>query len=243
MRQGWIKNTFPLFWDSIKFVLAPPICALCEKIIDTEAWQSTHICQACFDALPKTFASDNIIRTINQNFGEENNPFDFAISLFDSSGNQKFLELIHLFKYNKFISLGVFLGQKLAERIYEEINIHRFRFDAVIPVPIHKAKLRERGFNQSEIIGKEISKRINSPVQDLIFRIRYTETQTKLNLEQRKINVQNAFNLNTQKDEISNKSFLLVDDVFTTGSTLVNCGKLLKENGAKFMAFAVIATA
>lgn len=243
MNRSWLKNLIPTIWDSVKFVIAPPICVFCAKIIDTNEWGSEHICPFCYEKLPKPISYEKIIEHINKNFGSENNPFNFAFSLFDSSENHKYLELIHLFKYSKFRNLGNFLGRHLAEEILTSTRLLKVEFDAVVPVPIHKAKMRERGFNQSEIIAKEIARKLRLPILNIIYRNRYTETQTNLNFEQRKKNVSEAFSLNSSKDKIIDKSFLLVDDVITTGSTLVNCGKLLKENKAKQLAFAVITTA
>ncbi|MGQ9818357.1 MAG: ComF family protein [Candidatus Kapaibacteriales bacterium] len=243
MKNNLFTVAINTIWDSLKFSFAPPVCLLCKTIIDTKDWTSEHICVDCFESLPKALSAQEILNRINQNFGKEDNPFNFAFSLFDSSSNSKYLELIHAFKYYKFKNFGIFLGQELAKIIRTFLQNCFINFDAIVPVPIHKAKQRERGFNQSEIIGYEISKCTGLPLKNIIYRNRYTATQTKLNAEDRKKNVQNAFNLVCAAKDVCNKNFLLIDDVLTTGATLVSCGKLLKENNANTLALAVITTA
>lgn len=242
MKQNLFKIALNTIWDSIKFSFAPPVCLLCQKMINTEEWTSEHICANCFEILPKSLSSQEILNKINHNFGIKDNPFSHAFSLYDSSSDGKYLELIHLFKYSKYKSFGIFLSKELAKTILSFLGDSLIHFDAIVPVPIHRAKVRERGFNQSEIIGYEISKSTGLPLTNIILRNRYTETQTKLNAEARKKNVLNAFNLICSPQEVYNKNFLLVDDVLTTGATLVNCGKLLKNNQANTLALAVITT-
>ncbi|MFT4696835.1 MAG: ComF family protein, partial [Urechidicola sp.] len=95
--------------------------------------------------------------------------------------------------------------------------------DYVIPVPLHKKKLYERGYNQSEILSNGINNVIEKKIlTNNLVRIRYTETQTKKNKLERLENIKNAFEVNNPK-ELEGKTILLIDDVITTGSTLVEC--------------------
>ncbi|WP_346685254.1 ComF family protein [Megamonas hypermegale] len=104
-------------------------------------------------------------------------------------------------------------------------------FDFIIPVPLHEAKLKKRGFNQVDKIFKPWAKTHNLPYTDILIRTKNTKSQFQLNSTERNQNQQDAFIL---KDNISVKNCkcLLLDDIFTTGSTLKNCAKTLKENGA-----------
>ncbi len=245
--QKIIEATNKLFhqvFESFNYVLAPPTCILCNRIIDLTEWKSEHLCQKCFEELPHPLNSGDILGKINNNFGAENNPFSYAFSLFNSSNNHDLLSIIHLLKYTKFQKVGYFLGVELGELISKTINRLNFSFDGIIPIPIHKVRKRERGFNQSEVISYAIGKSINLPTYpNLIVRTKYTVSQTNLNFEQRIKNVQNVFLLNMGKNCLEGKSFLLVDDVITTGSTLFNCGVLLKNNGVKNLCIAVLTTA
>ncbi len=230
--------------DSFNFALAPPICILCNEIINLTEWNSEHLCRKCFTELPAPLGSSEILKRIDKHFGEENNPFSYAYSLFDSSNNHNLLTVIHLLKYTKFKKVGYFLGAELGNLISQSLKNVNFSFDGIIPVPIHKIRKRERGFNQSEIIGNAIGKVLNlTTYANLITRKKYTISQTNLDFEQRIKNVQDVFQLDSDNQFLKNKSFLLVDDVITTGSTLYNCGNLLKQNGAKDVFIAVLTTA
>jgi competence protein ComFC len=134
-------------------------------------------------------------------------------------------------KYQEFKSLGFELGRQIGEKLHEW-NVEA---DLIIPVPLHKIKFRERGYNQSDLIAMGISSVIEKPVlTDTIRRIRHTETQTKLNMHQRQTNMQNAFQINSKKSgSIKGKTCLLVDDVVTTGATTNSCAKELATCGAK----------
>lgn len=194
--------------------------------------------------LPDPLSSDEILERIEKHFGQENNPFSYAYSVFDSSNNHNLLAIIHLLKYTKFQKVGYFLGIELGKLISQTLHNLNFSFDGIIPVPIHKVRKRERGFNQSEVISNAIGKVLNlTTYPNLISRKKYTISQTNLNFEQRIKNVQDVFQLDSDNKFIEDKSFLLVDDVVTTGSTLFHCGNLLKKNGAKDICIAVLTTA
>ena len=102
-----------------------------------------------------------------------------------------------------------------------------------VPVPLFSSKLKKRGYNQSEILAKELSKKFKIPFQNILERTRNTKTQVGLSNIDRKLNIKNAFSFNNQKSVISNQSIFLVDDVVTTGSTLKEAAKVLKRNGVK----------
>lgn len=230
--------------DAFNFALASPVCILCNDVIDLTEWNSEHLCEQCFSQLPTPLSSNEILKRIDQHFGEGTNPFSYAYSLFDSSNNHNLLSIIHLLKYTKFQKIGYFLGIELGNFIAQTLNNLNFSFDGIIPIPIHKVRKRERGFNQSEIIGNAIGKVLNlTTYPNLIIRNKYTISQTNLNFEQRIENVRDVFKLNSDNKFLKGKSLLLVDDVITTGSTLYNCGNLLKRNGAKDVCIAVLTTA
>jgi ComF family protein len=111
--------------------------------------------------------------------------------------------------------------------------------DVIVPVPLHIARLLYRGFNQSEIIAKHISKVTEIPSNnDIIKRIKKTKSQQNKGIEERRENVRGAFDV---VSDVSGLSVLLVDDVMTTGATLSECSKTLKEHGASQVCCATIA--
>jgi ComF family protein len=105
-------------------------------------------------------------------------------------------------------------------------------FDLIVPVPLHPARLRERGFNQAELLAKTLTQKIGVPVFAALERIRYTTTQTAFDRIDRTENLHNAFRLR-KKVTVRELQVLLVDDILTTGSTLSECARVLREAGAR----------
>lgn len=103
----------------------------------------------------------------------------------------------------------------------------------ILPVPLHKTRIRSRSFNQAEVIGSIIAKAFSLPFSNnLLMRTRNTESQTKINPLERKINVHGAFQI-ALSEQIAGKIVILVDDVFTSGATMNECAKILRKAGAK----------
>jgi len=146
--------------------------------------------------------------------------------------------LLHHFKFNGRMDAGTYLGQKLAESISRTLP----PVDALVPVPLHPARQRERGFNQSEHLARILGTALNVPLaEDVIRRVRNTPSQTDLGREQRQHNVRQAFKADASQQ--TGGRVLLVDDVLTTGSTLVACENALAEAGFVLMGAAVVALA
>lgn len=138
--------------------------------------------------------------------------------------------LIHSVKYEKRYQNGFFLGKLTGERGKELFT--SWYIDIIIPVPLHRLRKADRGYNQSEYIAKGISKLTSLPVERrALKRKRITATQTKMNIVERKRNIHDAFAVKNSK-LIKGKTILLVDDVMTTCSTVSECGRVLLENGA-----------
>ena len=113
----------------------------------------------------------------------------------------------------------------------------------LVPVPLEKRKLKWRGFNQSEEIGKEISKFLNIPlINDILFKIKETPPQVELSEKEREENIKEVFIIRN-REKILGKKILLVDDIYTTGSTMEECSQVLKKAGATEVIGIVIARA
>ena len=135
--------------------------------------------------------------------------------------------LLHLLKY-RFVeqvvpSLGPLISRFIGNNIQAFTSI-----DYIIPVPLHPRRQAERGFNQSELIAKEVSRLLHVPVLRCVRRQRYTRQQSTLTKEERKENIHQAFAL---VDTLPEGRFLLVDDIFTTGSTLQACAEIVRPGG------------
>ncbi len=157
---------------------------------------------------------------------------DYSFSYFAFYENEDFSKIIYNLKYRGMKKLGTYLGEVTGEGLnkYIEDNLIR-KFDIIIPVPLHKAKIRERGYNQSEYISEGISKMISAEIRrDVLKRIKNTSSQTRLNREGRKNNIKDAFVLNEKViNELSGSRIIIVDDVVTTGSTLNESIRKIRE--------------
>ncbi len=106
-------------------------------------------------------------------------------------------------------------------------------YDTIIPVPISKKRRKERGYNQSELIAKEIAKNLGIEYNtDCLFKVKNIVEQSKLNKEERQKNIQGVYELHKQ-NRLQNKKILLIDDIYTTGSTVNECCKILKQASPK----------
>ena len=152
---------------------------------------------------------------------------------------------IHLYKYRFVEDLSFALGDIITKSIRNsELPLP----DIVVPVPLHKRRLRWRGFNQSELLAKRISEKIalGFPLaleDTLLERSRFTHPQMEIkNHVTRRKNIENAFKISEDKLElVKNKRILLVDDVTTTGATIFECAKTLKKSGASEVFGVVVA--
>ncbi len=121
-----------------------------------------------------------------------------------------------------------------ADWLSEALADSRFagqRFDLLVPVPLHPARQRERGFNQAELLALELRRECGVPLGKVLQRTRYTTTQTQFDRSERMENLRGAFRLR-RGCNVQDLRMLLVDDVLTTGSTLSECASVLKKAGA-----------
>lgn len=146
--------------------------------------------------------------------------------------------VIYGLKYHEKRVLGQEVGKRLAHMFRKEIR--QLSVDAVVPVPLYGARLRERGFNQSDLMGKTIADCLDLPYRPaLLKRVRNTKSQTELSLVDRRENVSGAF---VAGDLAEHARFMVVDDVLTSGATLSSCAGALKCNGAEFVAVVTAGT-
>ncbi len=227
--MGLISDFLNLFY--------PQVCEACgNALVKNERF----LCTKCIVELPYTHyhkIEDNPIeqlfwgRVIVEN----------ATALFRFQKKSKYQKLIHKLKYQGRKEIGFELGKYMGA----EINLSK-RFnniDFIVPVPLHKKRYKERGYNQSEWIAKGISEITKIPIStDNFIRSVATETQTKKSKFERWKNVQSIFQIEN-KVEFESKHLLIIDDVVTTGATLESCAdKLLEIDGVK-ISIAVIAVA
>lgn len=212
---------FQLFFKILLELIYPPLCQLCQNRLIN---QEKCICLNCWNQIPKLFCSLVDINTR----GNQKVYFSRAHAVWDF--NSPIQKVIHLFKYSGFTQLAQPIALEMAEIINSETDYAMA--DGLIPVPLHQARQRERGYNQSLLLCKAISKITGIPVHsEILLRVRNTETQTNLSALQRLSNVDKAFKV-IKPELIKDRRIILVDDVLTTGSTLNACARELKNAGA-----------
>lgn len=205
--------------------LFPPVCVICGKL--NENW-ACEKCRKRIEKLEKVMMLEN-----NNNF-------------------KNFNKLVYIFEYDKIIRKLIlqykFFDKAYINNFFSKIILKNkklcgiFKFyDIIIPVPMSIKKKKKRGYNQTELIAKNISKDLNIDLSlDNLKKIKDTETQSKLNEKERRNNIKNAFIVNN-KLKIKNKRIILFDDIYTTGATVNECSRVLEKAGAKEILVLVIA--
>jgi ComF family protein len=235
---GWLRALLDLMF--------PQCCCLsCGK---NETTKSLGLCSKClkdFDRLQEGYSSCSFCAAFvpeNKNycancFGEVFYWFDLARAVFPYEGGVK--EILHRFKYRGMRNLARSLGILMQETLKKSYNYRKF--DLVIPVPLHPSRLQERGYNQSELLAREIARGLRIPLgESILVRHVNTPSQTGFGRTDRYLNLKKAFAL-TSKESIRGKNVLLVDDIFTTGATTAACSRVLKKGGADYVFVIVFA--
>jgi ComF family protein len=211
----------------------PPLCVVCSSNVD----EREYLCEGCRSRAPRIISpfcakcSEPFSGAITQTFSCANCAhrilhFDAAVAAYRSRGFVR--KLVHDFKYGRQRHLRYPLAAWLGETMSDP-RLRGRRFDLIVPV--HSARERERGFNQATLLAELLSGRIAVPLRHVLERIRYTTTQTAYDRAERMENLHNAFRLR-KKMNVRELRVLLIDDVLTTGSTLSECARVLKEAGA-----------
>jgi len=225
--------------------LFPADCRVCQRALDR--WTRVPVCAECLQS-PAPLQADYFCAVCNTPFlnayplDEQGvcaacrsglRGFDYGASFGLYEGALR--SLIHLFKYSGMKPLGRPLAGYL-ERIIPEDQ----HFDGIVPVPLHWRKRWARGFNQSGILARYLSKSSGIPVMNALSRKRSTETQAGLASAGRRRNVVGAFEMR-RGAILAGKNYLLIDDVMTTGATASACAGVLKRGGAKSVSLLTLA--
>jgi ComF family protein len=209
----------------VEFVY-PPVCLLCGG----GSFEGRWLCPEC---LRRVMDSRRVvIHSRPEDFPYLSGERHFGSVFTAWEFNQDLERLIHCAKYSGMKNLARFLGSTAGDVLIREAAFRESRFQLLVPVPLHKVRQRERGYNQSRLACDGLSESLGIPVlADGLYRKKYTETQTGKNGEERQENVRDAFGT-LRPERIRRKTVLLVDDVMTTGSTMNSCARVLREAGA-----------
>jgi ComF family protein len=182
-----------------------PFCVSCGIPFETQAGQS-HLCGQCIDFPPHFTRARSAAR-------------------YRASADEQSV-LASMIRRHKY-AFDQSLGRALAECLGDELPLPAGGYDLVVPVPLHRARLRWRGFNQAALLGAAIARRMNLPLDVLsLVRSRHTPPQTEQDPDTRRHNVRKAFRV-AREDRIQGRRVLLVDDVMTTGATVNECARVL----------------
>jgi len=189
-----------------------------------------RICSNCWRSLTPVYPDDHTYRVMVERFAA-GGIVDRFVPLYYFEKGKVLQHLAHGLKYDEITSFGVELGSMIGISLRDQ----DVGAGLIIPVPLNKRKERERGYNQSDYIARGVADVLHLPVlPHAVKRVKYTVTQTHLNADQRKENVADAFIVRDRdRRAIRDATILLVDDIITTGSTIQEIGRVLKDHGAR----------
>jgi ComF family protein len=206
-----------------------PVCSRC--LLKPELFRAGYFCACCRTPFLNRAPLDESGRCALCRLGL--NGFDQVYSFGAYEGVLR--KLIHVFKFEGVRTLQRPLGALLAQALPRELG-----FDAVVPMPLHWRRRWQRGFNQSELLAREIARKWGVPVSALVRRKRATTPQAGLTSAQRRKNVEGAFQVG-KGTRLKGMRLLLIDDVLTTGATASACARALKRAGAAQVTFLALA--
>src|SRR5438477_395894 len=230
-----LARALPEIFSATTSLFYPATCVVCSANIDG----AEYLCADCRQRAPRIVppfcakCSEPFSGAITQVFSCANCEhralhFDCAVAAYRSRGLVR--NVLHQFKYDKQRHLRYPVAQWLGESL-QDARLRGRRFDLIVPVPLHPARERERGFNQAALIAQLLADSAAIPSRPVLERIRYTTTQTAYDRAERMENLAGAFRLRKNRD-VRGLRVLLIDDVLTTGSTLSECARVLRRAGA-----------
>lgn len=201
-------------------IILPRDCHVCGAALTRE---EHYICSSCAASLPRSLYHRIPMNPMEQRFAGLIR-FERATGFLLYSRNSPLAELVHDFKYRKFRGLARTLGALAAKELL--LTGFLSDIDGVLPVPMHFLKQARRGYNPAEEIARGLCKEIGIPLLGNLRASRPHRTQTSLTLEERRRNTSDLFRVR-HPEELTDKHILILDDVCTTGSTLLACGEAL----------------
>ena len=247
-----LKDIVQYSLNAVLDLLIPRKCVVCGKVL---VGAEKHLCRECLDDIPHTYfwlrkfnpMADKFNALIQEELEKliahpyhEN--YAYATALFFYRTDSDYRNIPRQLKYHSNIPAGEFFGRQLGHRITQAE--HLSDVDAVIPIPLHWTRKWSRGYNQAEVIAREVATVLGVDLRtDILERCRRTRTQTKLSVEGKVANVKGAFQVRasivqslgsgTKKADtpaiLNLKHLLIIDDIFTTGSTMFACYSALRK--------------
>lgn len=230
------RRTLRFFINSLRRLYYPRVCVICQlALVQSER----QLCAYCLRRLPKARMLNPVQNPVFDIFrGRVPIRSAGAFLIFRSGGITR--QLLHEIKYKDNRDLAFWLGEKYAAEL-DSLGFNRV--DMIVPVPLHRRKQKQRGYNQSEAFARGMGEQCKVPVMtEALIRKTFTESQTRKSRWERWRNVQDVF-LPGNPELLEGKNIMLVDDVVTTGATLEACARALLEAGAESVDIHTIAFA
>ncbi len=224
-------------------ILFPPRCPICGDIVMPKGEKACPECRMlvkyavgpCCLKCGKPLSAANAEEEYCRDCFSKKHFFDAGKAVFVYDEIMK--KSIAQFKYNHRCEYAKFYAEEMIRFLSKDIE--RWKADAMIPIPLHKSRKKWRGFNQSELIAKELEKELSIPVcTDLIIRHKKTKAQKQLNSQERQNNLKKAFKI--VQNDVKLSTVILIDDIYTTGSTIDAVSSLLKQAGVEKIYFITI---
>ena len=203
----------------------PQVCSVCGKL------NNKGLCIKCKNKIEKLAIFQMTKENLKEGYFQE------LIAIFPYEGIIRQLLLTYKFHEKSYMYVCFVNFILKNKKIFEKLQ----SYDTIVPVPISKKRMKERGYNQSLLIARKISRELNISLQaNCLVKTRNIIEQSKLNKEQRKENIQNVYGLKNG-EILNNKRILLIDDIYTTGSTVNECAKILQQGKPKKVDVLVLA--
>lgn len=206
-------------------VIMPRACSVCGKLLATD---EKFLCRKCLMDLPRTHYEEIQFNPFEQLMAGKV-PVERCTSYFFYHKSDPYASILHDIKYRNMPTMGSWLTQRA---VGEMSNSGFFQdIDAIVPVPLHYTKLASRGYNQSQYLAQGIAKATGTPIVKAIKAVKEHSTQTHKDAAERQKNIEGTFaTVKRHIAALQGKHLLLVDDVVTTGSTLLACATVLKQD-------------
>ena len=225
-----------IYSKNLIHLLFPPRCPFCDTVLCSSIFAPQKlVCPSCRDKAQ--YVKEPVCKKCGKPLRDERQEYCYDCNRVDRTfvqGKALWIyegivkQSIYRFKYHNRQEYAHYYGKELAKK-YEQW-MERCRIEALVPIPLSKKRLRQRGFNQAECVARELGRRTGIPVyKDLLIRVRDTRAQKELNEQERKNNLKRAFK--TEANKVQLNHILLIDDIYTTGSTMNETASELKRSG------------
>ncbi len=228
--------------EAVLSLLYPNICPFCGKILKKTEKQG--MCVSCELRLPFVYEPrckkcgkpiEKETKEYCWDCEQHHHFYDRGVAVWEHGPLVS--NAIYQFKYHNRRIYSRFFAKEMVQSNYSIIR--RWNIDLIVPIPVSKKRKRQRGYNQTELLAKEISRMLDIPYSaKSLVRVKDTAPQKKLNVRQRKYNLLNAFEW--RGEPLSGENILLIDDIYTTGNTIDVCAQIIRKTGAKKVFFLTI---